>query len=673
MLSIFNSTIRAGIISYYMDAFKKDFEDIFKNKTFFIPRYQRGYDWKTLNRDTFWNDLNYHIKEEKDFFLGTIILNDYGKKSDLGHLHKNGKDVFDHALVDGQQRFTTIMILLVALRQTMKNRLKEPDVSIERKLNETVSNISLNYLALQDDDYNVLQYRFFGSDYKSKRIKNGFAYFTDPDWNGKFPREKVEVFGSKKPLTMEFKRFRQVYSDFYSKLNEKGTNGENKYNEENLLDIYKKIISSTFIEITVSSDTDAILLFETVNARGKELETSDLLKNHFFAEVSENNWNKLEKDWDNIIENSKDSGGITRLLKYFYVSRKGSGGSSPPSVLYENLKSLGKNNELNLLEKINEFSYFYKAINSDKQDECLNGFDLKLYGISLSNDGKNRRQIFTSIELLNALNVTQTQPMIFSFFYAFKNLCHDGIQTTSAYDQLKKFPGMFLRQLEHFHYVNNGIGERRANDTEILYQDTAKQFFNCDDVTSFKNTLKNLYSELKKQRDGRRTFEENFCNKLYYKSGAAIDRMIFYTFHILERSLRSDLFVDIFPTSDSTNISRDHWADQSDTRDVAYEKIRNGIINDIHPINGESKIDNIGNLVPLDGTINSELGNIPIKTPYEKSQFLLNKTIAYKSPHEFINKYSNRFKTWDSGDIDDRAKDLADSVYDIIENTPANV
>ena len=120
--------------------------------------------------------------------------------------------------------------------------------------------------------------------------------------------------------------------------------------------------------------------------------------------------------------------------------------------------------------------------------------------------------------------------------------------------------------------------------------------------------------------------------------------MIFYTFHILERSLRSDLFVDIFPTSDSTNISRDHWADQSDTRDVAYEKIRNGIINDIHPINGESKIDNIGNLVPLDGTINSELGNIPIKTPYEKSQFLLNKTIAYKSPHEFINKYSNRFK-----------------------------
>ena len=62
-----------------------------------------------------------------------------------------------------------------------------------------------------------------------------------------------------------------------------------------------------------------ITLFETVNARGKELETSDLLKNNFFKKANDSEWNTVEKDWDIIVENSEKSGGISRLLKHFYI------------------------------------------------------------------------------------------------------------------------------------------------------------------------------------------------------------------------------------------------------------------------------------------------------------------------------------------------------------------
>ena len=82
----------------------------------------------------------------------------------------------------------------------------------------------------------------------------------------------------------------------------------------------------------------------------------DLLKNHFFKEVPESDWDSVEKEWDLIVENSEKSGGISRLLKHFYVSRRGSSGSSPPQVLYENLKSLGEKSELRLLGKIKEYS-----------------------------------------------------------------------------------------------------------------------------------------------------------------------------------------------------------------------------------------------------------------------------------------------------------------------------
>ena len=103
-----------------MDVNKKDFEEIFKNRTFEIPRYQRGYDWKKLNRDTFWNDLTYHIDAGKTLFLGTIILNDYDLNDPIDHQDSAG--CFNHAIVDGQQRFTTMTILYVALRESLKIR-----------------------------------------------------------------------------------------------------------------------------------------------------------------------------------------------------------------------------------------------------------------------------------------------------------------------------------------------------------------------------------------------------------------------------------------------------------------------------------------------------------------------------------------------------------------------
>ena len=66
-----------------MEVKKRDLEEIFKNKTFDIPRYQRGYDWKKLNLDIFWNDLSYHVKHSQTLFLGTIILNDNDRKQEV--------------------------------------------------------------------------------------------------------------------------------------------------------------------------------------------------------------------------------------------------------------------------------------------------------------------------------------------------------------------------------------------------------------------------------------------------------------------------------------------------------------------------------------------------------------------------------------------------------------
>ena len=427
-------------------------------------------------------------------------------------------------------------------------------------------------------------------------FKNGLAYITDPEWDGLFPREPVQVLGKERRLTMEFNRFNQVYNDFYSKLNEKDSDGRYVLGVEYLMKINNKLASAEFIEIVVSDDSEAILLFENVNARGKELETSDLLKNHFFKEVPK--WNLVEKDWDIIVENSEKSGGISRLLKYFYVSTMGFGGSSPPQKLYENLKSLGENRELELLRQIKEFSSFYKEINTGTEEEFLKEINFDLYGNSLSREPINRRDIFTSIELLRAINVNQPQPMIFSFFKTFLKLAHDGVSTTDEYNKIKRYPGIFLRQLEHFHYVNNGVGERRANDTDVLYQTTAGNFHKCDSLQDFQNV-----------------------------------------------------------------------------HDMEYEEIRGKILTDIDAISGLSKIDSIGNLLPMSAALNASLGNINPKSPHAKAQELVARDEygQYSIQKYFIEKYEENFETWNSDDIDRRTKDMANEVFDIIERTLPNI
>ena len=99
--------------------------------------------------------------------------------------------------------------------------------------------------------------------------------------------------------------------------------------------------------------------------------------------------------------------------------------------------------------------------------------------------------------------------------------------------------------------------------------------------------------------------------------------MINYSFHILEREHQQmSLFKDIFPNSNSTDVSRDHWADQKDTRDKNYEKIRDTILNELDPLTNVSAIHSIGNLLPMSEPLNASLGNLKIKTPDKKCKAL---------------------------------------------------
>jgi uncharacterized protein with ParB-like and HNH nuclease domain len=82
-------------------------EELFSGKAFRVPDYQRGYAWETPQWDDFLEDLEY-LSPGKHHYTGTVILHQQAKnlRDEEGKTHS----LFD--IVDGQQRLTTVVILL---------------------------------------------------------------------------------------------------------------------------------------------------------------------------------------------------------------------------------------------------------------------------------------------------------------------------------------------------------------------------------------------------------------------------------------------------------------------------------------------------------------------------------------------------------------------------------
>lgn len=74
-------------------------EFIFQSHYFEIPRFQRPYSWERDNWEEFWNDI--FLPKQQDYFIGSIVTFAKGQYK---------------AIVDGQQRLTTITLLLAAIR-----------------------------------------------------------------------------------------------------------------------------------------------------------------------------------------------------------------------------------------------------------------------------------------------------------------------------------------------------------------------------------------------------------------------------------------------------------------------------------------------------------------------------------------------------------------------------
>ncbi|MCQ2259262.1 MAG: DUF262 domain-containing protein [Bacteroidaceae bacterium] len=208
------------------------------DKRFIIPLYQRNYDWKEDNCEQLFQDLiKLHNSDRKSHFFGSIVSS-----------IQSGTE--DRYIIDGQQRITTVSLMLIAMVNAKKEGLIEAD---DAKL---VEKIFKRYLVdeYQEDERKV----------KLKPIKKDMQAFD-------------ALLYKPKDQYIKESNVTRNYDFFFDKITHCGLT---------LDELFETIKKLEVINIRLDEDDDPQLIFESLNSTGLDLSEADKIRNYLLMSLA---------------------------------------------------------------------------------------------------------------------------------------------------------------------------------------------------------------------------------------------------------------------------------------------------------------------------------------------------------------------------------------------------
>ncbi|MBU5321364.1 MAG: DUF262 domain-containing HNH endonuclease family protein [Sarcina ventriculi] len=253
-------------------------KDLLNDKFLFdIPDYQRAYSWNKDNLKQLIDDImdsiglnkenNNVFEEYEPYFIGSIVLCSKEYKDD-------GSGLYD--VIDGQQRLTSIIILIATIRDLTKNEAYKNILSslIYQKPNEL--------MGIKES----IRVRVRGKEaefFKKYVLTDGGTDLVNEI-------DEKEISEAKQNMLNAIKTFKEVFVD------ENGEVLESKLDEFTKYFLQKVVV----VVITTDSFTSAFRLFNVINARGLPLTNADLLKSENLRVISEDKRNIYTDMWENI-------------------------------------------------------------------------------------------------------------------------------------------------------------------------------------------------------------------------------------------------------------------------------------------------------------------------------------------------------------------------------------
>ncbi len=416
------------------DTSNKSFSEIIGNgKRYTVPKYQRDYSWDREQWEDLWTDIreisNLDKQDREEHYMGYLVL--------------QRSDIDQYTIIDGQQRITTLSLLILAALQILKKSSVEDD-------QKRIKLLKYKFISTQSAS-------LLSEELKLELNRNcDYYYRNDLASLKNMPRKR-----SLKRTEHQLRKAKEYFEKVLSALKvDGGTLGE----------LIENIVSNylLFTVITVGDDVNAYKVFETLNARGVQLSTPDLLKNYIFSTIdpryeNDNLIEEQEERWSQIL----DDLGSVEFPKFLHTFWNGRNPLVRKTQLYKVIKRkiCAPEDGIKLLKDLASASSIYAALRNSKDE---------LWG-NIS-DSKAKDRIKDCLHMFKTFNIVSPYGILLNARLQFSD--------DADFGKVCKYMNAFCMR---YHVICN----HPAQNIEGVYNRIACSIFESSDLGSVKTELLN--------------------------------------------------------------------------------------------------------------------------------------------------------------------------------------
>jgi len=450
---------------------ERTIKDVLGSDYYRIPRFQRPYSWEKEHVEDFLTDAI--VENPGDYFIGSMVAFKYPDGT--------------YGLVDGQQRLTTITMMLCALREAF-------DLQGESELAK-----GLHKLIERKD-----------LDYKNRYIlgtETSYPYLQEHIQKYGEPGTGAEMGDEEECLQDAFLQLQEYVESALGNVTRKRKTeaAKKKLATKKLTEMRDKILSLTLIFIALDDEDEAYLIFETLNTRGRDLRLQDLVKSRLTRLLKPTNRGvDLAKDkWVGLVERIESSEAEMKvdsflhhfwLSKYQYVTVK--------KVFKALKRKVTGSNAHAFLTGLDEDSVLYREIHEPSFRKWT------------KQDGRMRG----ALNALNLFKVQQQIPMVLSVLREFRDGGLDRRHVIGV-----------LQAIEKFHFVFTAVtSQRSSGGISFMYALHARELGRKSTKRDKVGVLSDLKTKLKDRIPPYGEFEANFQEITYSKSATKHRKLVQY-------------------------------------------------------------------------------------------------------------------------------------------------
>jgi transcription termination factor NusB len=446
-------------------------ERLFTSDFLIIPRFQRPYSWDDENLEDFWKDVAQ--AEGEDYFIGSMVLYPSGRQQ--------------YGVVDGQQRLTTITILLCVIRNIFqelgsKNLAKGVHALIERGDRESVN----SYVVMTETSY-----PFFAEEIQK---------FDEKDFRTEPQREE-------KRLQASYNFFEKKVRGILNSVDEDSTiakEGKSETKINRLKELRDSVLFLSLIRIELDNEDDAYLIFETLNTRGKDLALTDLLKNHFLKTIKgKGSVDGAKELWTKILSTINGSEVDIDPDTFFTHSWSSKFEATTQQKAYKKIKS---------------------AVTTRNAKDQLKGFvaDAEHYVAIFNPDQgwrKDQKEIIASLKAMRIFKISQHTPGALSLVRANKT----GLISDKT---LKRA----LKAIEDFHFLFTAVtSSRSSGGISAMYSSFGRKLFEADSANEAGAVINEMIDKLEERKPSPSEFTAGFEQISYTNDNTKQSSLVRYT------------------------------------------------------------------------------------------------------------------------------------------------